>query len=109
MPYNESIAQRINEVLAATGPIDQKKMFGGVCYLHDGNMLCGVYKEFMILRLGAEKGMEALEKPGVRPFDITGRPMKGWVMVEEAAFTGREELENWIGLAHQFVVTLPSK
>jgi hypothetical protein len=72
-------------------------------------MLCGVYKEFLILRLGEEAANEALQKPGVGVFDITGRPMKGWVMVEEAAFPDRPTLENWIVKARAFVETLPPK
>ena len=72
-------------------------------------MLTGAYKEFLILRLGEEKAGEALELPFVKPFDITGKPMKGWVMVEERGFAGEKELKGWLEKAKAFVKTLGSK
>ena len=87
----------------------RKKMFGGICYLLNGNMFCGVYKDFLILRLGEEKGGSALEKPHVRPFDITGRPMKGWVMVATDGFKTDAELAGWLGQAREFAGSLPPK
>jgi len=109
MAYDEELARRIDQELTGSGPIDQKKMFGGVCYLHNGNMLCGVHKEYLILRLGSVRGAEALNEPGTRPFDITGRPMKGWVMVEASAVAETSALTEWIAQARRFVEALPPK
>jgi hypothetical protein len=72
-------------------------------------MFCGVYKDFLILRLGEENAERALRLSVVKPFDITGRPMKGWVMVEEDGFKKEEELEAWLNQAKAFVRTLPAK
>jgi hypothetical protein len=72
-------------------------------------MFCGVHKDFLILRLGEEKAREALPLPFVKPFDITGRPMKGWIMVEERGFTAERELKEWLEKAKAFVKTLGSK
>ena len=72
-------------------------------------MVCGVYKDYLILRLGEQAAQKALEQPYVRPFDITGRPMKGWVMVEEQGFTTDQSLEEWLNQAKTFVSTLPPK
>ena len=73
-------------------------MFGGVCHLLHGNMVAGVWKEFLILRLGEDAADFARELPHVRPFDITGRPMKGWVMIEPAGVRTRRAAENgWTG------------
>jgi hypothetical protein len=83
-------------------------MFGGVCYLLNGNMVCGVYKDFLILRLGSEGAELALQPPRVRAFDITGRVMKGWVMVEEQVCQGKR-LEEWLNKAKAFVSHLPDK
>ena len=77
MPYNEEIEARIEKIIAGWNNTGRKNMFGGVCHLLNGNMFCGVYKDFLILRLGEERAEEALGLPHVRPFDITGRPMKG--------------------------------
>ena len=84
-------------------------MFGGVCHLLNGNMFCGVNKDFLILRLGEENGNKALALPHVRPFDITGKPMKGWVMVEQDGFKTDRELANWLNQAREFVSSLPPK
>jgi TfoX/Sxy family transcriptional regulator of competence genes len=109
MPYNEEIDDRIKKVIARWKDTNSKKMFGGVCHLINGNMFCGVYKDFLILRLGVDNAKEALELAHVKPFDITGRPMKGWVMVEEKGFDTEAVLRKWLNKAKAFVATLPPK
>jgi TfoX/Sxy family transcriptional regulator of competence genes len=109
MPYDQRLDARIRETTAAWGHTTQKKMFGGVCHLSRGNMFCGVHQDRLILRLGDEAAQEALRSPEVRPFDITGRPMKGWVMVESAAVASEEALRDWLRKAWAFAKTLPSK
>jgi TfoX/Sxy family transcriptional regulator of competence genes len=109
MAYNESIEARIKNIVSGWKNTDSKKMFGGICHLLNGNMLCGVYKDFLILRLGEENAERALELPFVKPFDITGRAMKGWVMVKEDGFKKQEELETWLNQAEGFVRALPVK
>ena len=84
-------------------------MFGDICHLMNGNMFCRVYRDFLILRLGEETAQSALQKPHVRPFDITGRPMKGWVMVASAGFKTEKALKGWLIQARAFVQTLPAK
>jgi TfoX/Sxy family transcriptional regulator of competence genes len=110
MPYNEEIDARIKQIVSKKGwkKTDNKKMFGGVCHLLKGNMFCGVHKESLILRLGEENAKDALALPFVRPFDITGRPMKGWVMVEREGFDTSDKLEKWLNQAKEFAGTLPS-
>jgi len=109
MPYNEQIETRIEKILSSWKNTDQKNMFGGVCYLLNGNMFCGVYKDFLILRLGGENGDKSLALPHVRPFDITGKPMKGWVMVEQDGFQTDHDLGVWLNQAKEFVNSLPPK
>jgi hypothetical protein len=107
MSFDEKLDSRIYKIIADRNAV-RKKMFGGTCYLINGNMVCGVYKEFLILRLGDEWAVEALQKPHVRPFDITGHAMNGWVMVSEDGCTGAK-LGQWLAKAMQFVETLPPK
>ena len=76
MAYSEELDGRIAQSIADWGT-NRKKMFGATCHLLNGNMMCGVYMDFLILRLGQEAAAEALQEPFVRPFDITGRIMKG--------------------------------
>ena len=109
MPFNEEIEARIKKITSGWQNTDYKNMFGGVCHLLNGNMVCGVYKDFLILRLGEENANKALALPFVRPFDITGRPMKGWVMVEQDGFRTDEDLANWLNQAKEFVRSMPSK
>lgn len=108
MSYNEKLDESIAKIVSAWENIGRKKMFGGICYLLNGNMVCGVYKDYLILRLGEQAAAKALKGSFVREFDITGRPMKGWVMVEEKGFTG-SKLEKWLKEARSFVETLPKK
>jgi TfoX/Sxy family transcriptional regulator of competence genes len=109
MAYDEKIEERIKEIVSRWKDTDDKKMFGGVCHLIQGNMFCGVYKDFLILRLGEENSKDALKLPLVRPFDITGRPMKGWVMVGRKGFESHNKLRGWLNQAKEYVKTLPKK
>lgn len=109
MPYNTEIDGRIMKIIGEWEGIERKKMFGGTCHLLHGNMLCGVYKDYLILRLGEEKFNIALKSQFARPFDITGRPMKGWVMVEQDGFVSKADLKHWLDQAKAFVRTLPPK
>ncbi|MGH7192481.1 MAG: TfoX/Sxy family protein, partial [Candidatus Saccharimonadales bacterium] len=80
MAFSESLAARTRDVLASIRGTTEKKMFGGVGFILNGNLLVGVWKHSLIVRLGPEEGKAALLEPNVKEFDITGQPMKGWVM-----------------------------
>ena len=109
MPYNEEIDSRIKQVVSNWKNTGFKRMFGGICHLLNGNMFCGVYKDFLILRLGEENAVNALKLPYAKPFDITGRPMKNWVMIKRRGFNSDNELKIWLNQAREFVSTLPPK
>jgi len=84
-------------------------MFGGVGFLLHGNMVVGIWKNSLIVRLAPEVAESALKEPNVVPFDITGPPMKGWVMVEPDGIETDEHLADWIRQSEKFVCTLPRK
>jgi hypothetical protein len=107
MAYDEELDARIAKAVTKWYA-ERKKMFGGTCYLLRGNLFCGVHRDRLILRVGNEAAAEALQKPHVSVFDITGRPMKGWIMVEKGGFEGRR-LAAWLEKAEAFVRTLPPK
>lgn len=109
MPYNEMIDDRIRKIVTRWKHTEVKKMFGGVCHLLNGNMVCGVYKDYLILRLGEKAADDAMKQSYTRPFDITGKPMKGWVMVEDKGFETDASLKSWLNQAKTFVKTLPPK
>jgi len=109
MAFDESLGQRIRTALARKKNIEEKKMFGGICFLLNGNMLVGVWKDSLIARLGPEQGDEALLEPHVKVFDITGKPMKNWILVEPEGVVEDEQLKDWIQRALKFVGKLPKK
>ena len=94
---------------AARRGITEKKMFGGVCFLLNGNMLVAVWNDSLIARLGVEQAEIALTEPDVREMDLTGRPMKGWIIVEPDGIDSDQQLTRWIDLSLTFVRTLPAK
>jgi TfoX/Sxy family transcriptional regulator of competence genes len=107
MAYNKDLDARVTALVAHWGT-RRKKMFGGTCHLLKGNMVCGVLEDCLILRLGETAAAKAFKEPWVKPFDFTGRPMKGWVMVDQRGLQG-ENLERWLKKARSFVRTLPPK
>ena len=109
MAFDETLAARIRDALARKKNIEEKKMFGGVGYLLRDNMLVGVWKNSLIVRVGPDAYDDALLEPHVREFDITGKPMKGWVLVEPEGVEDDDQLKEWIERAVKFVKTLPGK
>jgi TfoX N-terminal domain len=109
MAFNEELAERIRQALARKKGIEEKKMFGCICFLINGNALAGVWKDRLIARLGPDEGEAALREPHVRAFDITGRAMRNWVAVEPEGVEDDDQLKDWIHRATKFVKTLPAK
>ena len=109
MAYNEKLAKRVNALIAKRRGFHEQKMFGGLGFLLNGNMCIGVWKEYLILRLGIERAGQILLKRKARPFDITGHAMKGWVMVEPKGTKSDALLKAWVGQAIAFVSKLPRK
>ena len=109
MAYDKGLAQRVREILEEEPGFDEKKMFGGLCFLLFGNMVCGIIRDDLIVRIGADKYDEMLKLSHVRKFDLTGKPLKGWVMVLAHALDSDDELKDWLQRAVSFVRTLPPK
>lgn len=109
MPYSHTLADRIRRVLGAGRGVAEKKMFGSICFLLDGNLLVGVMGSSLIARIGPEQAAAALGEEFVGKFDVTGRPMKGWVVVEADGIDTDRQLRSWIDRAMAFVETLPAK
>lgn len=110
MAYDEALAQRIEQSLAGTKGITSKKMFGGLAFLHHGNMLCGVdNKHNLMLRVGPEQYDKALKHKYAREMDFTGRPLKGMIYIEPAGFKNQTSLDKWINMGLAFTTSLPKK
>ncbi|MGB5846074.1 MAG: TfoX/Sxy family protein [Anaerolineales bacterium] len=109
MAFDEELAARIQDELAGQPGLVAKKMFGGVGYMVQGNMACGVHKDMLIVRVGPDAYDESMQYPHTRPFDMTGRAMKGWIMVEPAGFASESELKEWVQAGLDFALTLTPK
>jgi TfoX/Sxy family transcriptional regulator of competence genes len=108
MAFNEKLAERIRAEFGKL-PFVEKKMFGGVGFLVHGNMACGVHKQSMIVRVNPDKHTALLKKPHAHPFDITGKPMKSWLMVEADGYKTSKQLSAWVKEGIEFALTFPTK
>jgi hypothetical protein len=108
MAYNEAIAKRIEELIKGNKGFTKKEMFGGVGYLFNGNMCVGVHKDELIIRYDPKMTDEVNKDKNVRMFDITGRPMKGWSLVNANGVKG-PALNKWFDLSFSFAKSLPKK
>ena len=109
MAYDELLAARIFGIVSSHPGFVEKKMFGGVGYLINGNMACGVNQEFLIVRVGPENYERYLFEEDTLEFDFTGRPMKGWLKVKPEAILSEQELQKWVNLGVVFAESLPPK
>jgi len=109
MAYNEALAQRIRVTLGRHSAFTEKKMFGGICFLINGNMVCGTSSEELMLRLGDEGAQAALQESNTREMDFTGRPLKSMIYVSPEGIVSDRNLERWVKRAAYFVSTLPPK
>lgn len=106
MAFDEALAERIRKVLGPRLELSEKKMFGGLAFLADGKMFCGLAKGELMLRVGPERYEEALTEPHVRPMDFTGRPLQGYVYISPAGLKTEKALRRWVEQALTFVGTV---
>ncbi len=109
MVYNEKMDVKLHGIISKWKNLSKKKMFGGTGYLLNGKKVAGIHKDYYILRLGEKNALAAFKLPQVKVFDITGRPMKDWIMAGEGALPNNNELKEWLNKAKEYVETLPEK
>jgi len=109
MAYNTKLEEKIEAEVKQWKGMEKKRLFGGVCWMLKGNMAFGIYKDFLIVRMEREQGEKSLKLANVEPFAITGKPMSGWVMVNDAGWKGRAGLIKWIGIGKEYAQSLPVK
>ena len=109
MVYNEKLADRIRKVLGKNKNVTEKKMFGGLSFLLNGKMLCGVLKENLVLRISHDEYESAIKKLNVRPMDFTGRPMKGFVYVNQSGSKSDKDLKKWVNLSLNHAKSIAKK
>jgi hypothetical protein len=109
MAYDEALAERVRDVLSLREDVSERKMFGGIGFMVAGNMACGVHGEELIVRLGPDEAERALGDAHARPFDLTGRPMKGWLFVASEGVESDEDLAGWVDAGADLAASLPAK
>lgn len=109
MAFDDKLAARIRKRLGKRTGLTEKKMFGGIGFLLNGNMCCGVHGQDMIVRIDPAQTDRALSERDTRVFDLTGRPMKGWVLVEPKGLASEAALGKWVTMAAEFAASLPAK
>ncbi len=109
MAYDEKLAERVRELLKRRRGIGEKKMFGGLAFLVNGHMACGIIGDELMVRVGPEAYDAALKKPGARAMDFTGRPMKGMVYVGPRGIRPAPSLEAWLEQGLSYARSLPPK
>jgi TfoX/Sxy family transcriptional regulator of competence genes len=106
--YDEQLAARVRNILPGVPGLSERKMFGGLAFMLDGHMCCGIVGDRLMLRLGADLAGKALRKPHVHPMDFTGRPITGMVYIGPEGLRGKA-LRTWVEQATRFTRTLPPK
>ncbi len=109
MAFDEGLAERVRELFAGKRGFTEKKMFGGLCFLLDGNMVVGISKNELMIRFAHEQHDDVMRMKHVRPMDFTKKPMKGYAFVGPKAFESSADLERWVERCVKFVSTLPGK
>src|SRR6516164_754139 len=108
MASDEDLAERVRAALAGIGAVREVRMFGGLCFTLNGNMVAGASKRGLLLRVGKDRHGEALARPGARPMEMRGQPVEGYVYVDPPPLDP-QALRDWLDLAVAFVDTLPPK
>jgi TfoX/Sxy family transcriptional regulator of competence genes len=109
MAYDEGLATRLRELLDDEPGVVEKKMFGGLALLIGGNMAVGVHKDALLARTDPARQEELLAEPGTRVFDLTGRPMKGWLLVDPRGCAEDDDLRRWVERGVEYARSLPPK
>jgi TfoX/Sxy family transcriptional regulator of competence genes len=107
--YDEDLAERVREQLSARPDVTERKMFGGIAFMVSGNMAVGVSGDELMVRLDPAESEKALSEEGVRVFDMTGRPMKGWILVSPERTADQAGLSEWVDAGADYAASLPPK
>ncbi len=109
MAFDEGLAQRLREALKGQKGIVEKKMFGGVGFILNGNMAVGVIKNDMVVRVSPDDNDQILKRAHARPFDFSGKPMAGWIYVEPTGIKSQANLKKWVQVGLDYAASLPTK
>ncbi len=109
MAYDERLAERVRLELIAREGVSEKRMFGGIAFMVHGNMALAIDKDRLMVRVGPDRYEASLNKPHAGPMDMTGRPMRGFVLVNAEGMDKKEDLQDWVQQGMAFALSLPPK
>lgn len=109
MPFDENLAVRLRPLFQGQYAVTEKKMFGGLAFMVNGHMCCGIVGSDLMVRTGPDAFDHAVKRPHARPMDFTGRPMKGFVYVAPAGYLSDRDLQSWTQVGLDFVLSQPAK
>jgi TfoX/Sxy family transcriptional regulator of competence genes len=109
MSYDEQLAERVRAAIALRAAVQEKRLFGGLSFMHRGHLACGITGDELMVRVGPEGYAAALNRAGARPMDFTGRAMKGMVVVNANGIRTKAQLERWVAEAIDHAESLPEK
>jgi hypothetical protein len=109
MAFDQKLAERIRKRLSKRRGVIEKHMFGGLAFLVNGNLCCGVHGRELIVRIDPAETDATLRQPHTHIFDLPGRPMKGWILVRPAGLSTDAALAKWIQIGLTYVASLPAK
>jgi TfoX/Sxy family transcriptional regulator of competence genes len=109
MAYDEALAERVRSIIGARDAVTERKMFGGISWMLGGNMACGVLGEDLCVKLSPEDADRALTEPHTRPFEMSGRPARAFVVVDGSAVAGDADLARWVDAGADHAASLPPK
>jgi len=109
MAYDEALTQRVRDHIGGSDAVVGKKMFGGIAFMNHGNMAVGISNDELMVRVGLDNFDEIVSEPGVREFDMTGKRMKGWILVDSQATGDDSDLHDWVDVGMSYAASLPPK
>jgi hypothetical protein len=109
MAYDSKLADRVRKLVAGRRSVTEREQFGGVAFLVNGNVACGVIGDDLLVRVGPARHDAAMRSKDARPFSLTGRPSRGWITVRAGGLQRPAGLKRWVDLGVAFAGTLPSK
>ncbi|HEV8354813.1 MAG TPA: TfoX/Sxy family protein [bacterium] len=109
MAYDSRLAARVRKLIGARRSVAEREQFGGIAFLVNGNVACGIIGDDLLVRVGPERHDEAMKSGDARPFSLTGRPSKGWILVRASGLRSAAALKRWVELGMSFAKSLPAK
>jgi len=109
MPFDETLAERVRPLLRGGHSIKERRMFGGLAFMVNGHMCCGIVGNDFVVRTGPNQYEAALSHPHVRPMDFTGRTMRGFVYVNPPGYRSTRDLKTWVQRGLHFILSLQPK